>query len=141
MLGGQCRENSSAYPKIGLAHVRAFLGTLQAQCDAAKVVGGHGLFMVLPSAHRRGGVRYLIGGVCFPVLGLRYSGGYGIQCRKTDYRFRFWIWWGCILVRLRAAELHGRPIWHITSNNGDISGTGWPSITRSKGWCARRLRF
>ena len=47
MLGGQCCEDAATDTKIGLSHVRAFLGAFETESDAAKVVGSHGRFIVL----------------------------------------------------------------------------------------------
>ena len=40
-LGSESRENSTADAKIGSAHVRSFLNSIEAECDSAEVGGVH----------------------------------------------------------------------------------------------------
>src|SRR5262249_21790788 len=41
LLTGERGENAAGNAEVGNAHVRAFLGLVEAQCNAAKVVGSH----------------------------------------------------------------------------------------------------
>src|SRR5581483_4582198 len=46
--GCESGENAAAHAKIDRAHVRAFLGPVEAERDAAKVIGGHDVLSKKP---------------------------------------------------------------------------------------------